>query len=165
MFAEDDFAARLLKATGSMFFIETRALVYHDVDSGISIGSALLRGLRNGGTERVRTISRSRLLFIRLHSPSLMHTIVQLAFIPVWATLMSIDAMRQPGTRRERARAIAQLWIGIGQGARQFLPLPMRVKTSGKGDSLPHETPPPKSVGLSLLSNHDPGCDEGALHQ
>jgi len=165
MFEESDFGTRLLNATGSMFFIETRALVYHDVDPAISIGSALLHGLRNGGTERVRSISRSRLLFIRLHSPSLMHTIVQLALIPIWVTLVSIDAMRQPGTRRERARAIAQLWIGIGQGARQFLPLPMRVKTSGKGASLPHETPPPKTVGLSLLSIHDPGCDEGESHQ
>ena len=123
MFEEGDFGARLLSATGSMLFIEKRALVYHDVDLAITSGSVLLRGLRNGGTERVRSISRSRLLFISLHSPSLMHTIVQLTLIPIWGTLVSIDAMRQPGTLRERARAISQLWIGIGQGARQFVPV------------------------------------------
>ena len=120
-FEEADLAARLKEQFGSGFLVEPRAVVYHDVAEHMTVGSVLLRSLRHGGHERVRTLSRSRILYFGIHRHSRIRTLLLLASVPMWAALVSADGMRQPATWLERACAVGQLWVGVVQGYGRLL--------------------------------------------
>lgn len=120
-FEEADLAARLKKQYGSGFLVEPSAVIYHDVAEHMTVGSVLLRSLHHGGHERVRTLSRSRILYFGIHRHSRMRALVLLGSVPVWAALVSADGMRQPATWRERACAVGQLWVGVVQGYSRLL--------------------------------------------
>jgi hypothetical protein len=132
-FEEADFAARFRKTYGSGLVIEPCAVVYHDAVPHVTAGSVLLRSLRRGGDERVRALSRSRILFFGLYQESKVQTLFKLCVVPLWAVLVSAEGMRQPAAWWERTRAVGQLWVGVVQGyARLLTTWAARSRTLGR---------------------------------
>jgi len=119
-FEEADLGARLYELTGKEFMIVPSAVTYHDVADQASSGSVLLKGLRQGGNPRVRQIARSRVLFFGTHTRSVARRLLLLASLPLWASLVSVSALRQSAPWSERRKAVVQLWIGLIDGYRRL---------------------------------------------
>jgi len=120
-FEEADLMMRI-RSMGFGVIVARRAGVFHHIERDTSAGGIpakeLARALTSGDPERVRAISRSRVLFHRKYGSAAQRLVARGVFLPLWLAASTVAGAFSHLPPRQRLEVLRLLWSGFFQGYR-----------------------------------------------
>jgi GT2 family glycosyltransferase len=112
---EADICERI-RGRGYRAIVVREARVWHSGGTASDAGAEAIRAFQISGPRRVSLMTRARVLFHKKHSRGVQRLVAVGVFAPIYAALVSVACLRQPGTLSLKLRVSRAVFEGLAEG-------------------------------------------------